>query len=256
MYRTKRFAVLDLPGILADIDEARAWPHLRRAFLLDGDALAAPTELLAEVLAAIRDRLPWIQRIGIYGDARSILDKGVADMTRLRELGLGIVYHGLESGSDAVQKRIGKPLPRDRMHEVGHIMRASGVQYSVMALLGLGGTELTADHATATAQALTALDPDYIGLLTLMVVHGTPLAAREARGQFTLPDRWGMLAELRTILACLTVTSARFSANHASNFLPIKGNLPADKSRLLALVDQVLESHDDDMLRPDWRRGL
>ncbi len=256
MYRTKRFAVLDLPGILADIDEARAWPHLRRAFLLDGDALAAPTDLLADVLAAIRDRLPWIQRVGVYGDARSIIDKGAADMTRLRELGLGIVYHGLESGSETVLQRIGKPLSPDQMAEVGCIMHASGVQHSVMALLGLGGTELTSDHATATARALTAIDPDYIGLLTLMVVPGTPLAARQSRGEFTLPDSWGMLSELRTILSSLTVTQARFSANHASNFLPIKGDLPGDKERLLALVDRVLDSHDDGLLRPDWRRGL
>jgi len=256
MYRTKRFAVLDLPGILADIDEARAWPHLRRAFLLDGDALAAPTDLLADVLAAIRDRLPWIQRVGVYGDARSIIDKGAADMTRLRELGLGIVYHGLESGSETVLQRIGKPLSPDQMAEVGCIMHASGVQHSVMALLGLGGTELTSDHATATARALTAIDPDYIGLLTLMVVPGTPLAARHSRGDFTLPDSWGMLSELRTILSSLTVTQARFSANHASNFLPIKGDLPGDKERLLALVDRVLDSHDDGLLRPDWRRGL
>jgi len=256
MYRTKRFAVLDLPGILADIDEARSWPHLRRAFLLDGDALAAPTELLADVLAAIRDRLPWIQRVGVYGDARSIIAKGAADMTRLHELGLGIVYHGLESGSETVLQRIGKPLSPDQMAEVGRIMHASGVQHSVMALLGLGGTELTADHATATARALTAIDPDYIGLLTLMVVPGTPLAARQSRGEFTLPDSWGMLSELRTILSSLTVTAARFSANHASNFLPIKGDLPADKARLLALVDQVLASHDDGLLRPEWRRGL
>ncbi len=256
MYRTKRFAVLDLPGILADIDEARSWPHLRRAFLLDGDALAAPTELLADVLAAIRDRLPWIQRVGVYGDARSIIAKGAADMTRLRGLGLGIVYHGLESGSETVLQRIGKPLSPDQMAEVGRIMHASKVQHSVMALLGLGGTELTSDHATATARALTAIDPDYIGLLTLMVVPGTPLAARQSRGDFTLPDSWGMLSELRTILSGLTVTAARFSANHASNFLPIKGDLPGDKERLLALVDRVLDSHDDGLLRPDWRRGL
>jgi len=256
MYRTKRFAVLDLPGILADIDEARAWPHLRRAFLLDGDALAAPTDLLAEVLSAIRLRLPWIQRVGVYGDARSIIARGVADMTRLRGLGLGIVYHGLESGSEAVLQSIGKPLSPDQIAEVGRIMRASGVQHSVMALLGLGGTELSADHAVATARALTAINPDYIGLLTLMVVPGTPLAARQSRGEFALPDSWGMLTELRTILSGLTVTHARFSANHASNFLPLKGNLPADKPRLLALVDQVLETRDDALLRPDWRRGL
>jgi hypothetical protein len=142
------------------------------------------------------------------------------------------------------------------MHEVGRVMKASGVKHSVMALLGLGGTELTDDHATATAVALNAMDPDYIGLLTLMVVPGTAIAARQARGEFELPDSWGMLRELRTILAGLEVTNARFSANHASNFLPVTGNLPQDKTRLLALVDRVLKTRDENVLRPEWRRGL
>ncbi len=256
MYRTKRFAVLDLPGIIADIEEAKSWPMLRRAFLLDGDALAAPTDLLVSVLAAIRERLPWIERVGVYGDAQSIIGKGAADMTKLHELGLGMVYHGIESGSDAVLQRVGKPVSLEQMHEVGRVMKASGVKHSVMALLGLGGTELTDDHATATAVALNAMDPDYIGLLTLMVVPGTAIAARQARGEFELPDSWGMLRELRTILAGLEVTGARFSANHASNFLPVTGNLPQDKARLLALVDRVLETHDEGLLRPEWRRGL
>jgi radical SAM superfamily enzyme YgiQ (UPF0313 family) len=248
--------VLDLPGIIADIEEAKSWPMLRRAFLLDGDALAAPTDLLVSVLAAIRERLPWIERVGVYGDAQSIIGKGAADMTKLHELGLGMVYHGIESGSDAVLQRVGKPVSLEQMHEVGRVMKASGVKHSVMALLGLGGTELTDDHATATAVALNAMDPDYIGLLTLMVVPGTAIAARQARGEFELPDSWGMLRELRTILAGLEVTGARFSANHASNFLPVTGNLPQDKARLLALVDRVLETHDEGLLRPEWRRGL
>lgn len=256
MYRTKKFAVLDLPGILADIEEARAWPMLRRAFLLDGDALAAPTDLLADVLAAVRERLPWIERVGVYGDAQSILGKGADDMARLHGLGLGMVYHGIESGSAEVLDRVGKPVSLEQMHEVRRVMKASGVRHSVMALLGLGGTELTDDHAAGTAAALTAMDPDYVGLLTLMVVPGTSIALRQDRGQFELPDSWGMLQELRTILAGLDLTHARFSANHASNFLPVTGDLPDDKARLLALVDRVLETHDENLLRPEWRRGL
>lgn len=256
MYRTKKFGVLDLPGILQDIEEARGWPGVRRAFLLDGDALAAPTDLLAEVLEAIRERLPWIERVGVYGDAMAILRKGPADLARLHGLGLGIVYHGIESGSDEVLRRVGKPVSREQMAEVRRAMKGSGVRHSVMALLGLGGTELTEEHAAGTAEALSILDPDYVGLLTMMVVPGTSLHLRMQRGQFALPDRWGMLRELRTVLAGLRVTGARFSANHASNFLPIVGDLPRDQEGLLARVDRVLETGDEGLLRPEWRRGL
>lgn len=256
MYATKRYQLVDRELIFADIEESRAQRDYRRAFLLDGDALAAPEDHLAAVLDRIRERLPWIERVGVYGDARAILDKGVDGMKRLGEKGLGIVYHGVESGSPAVLEAVKKPLSFDEMAETGRIMRDCGVGYSVMALLGIGGVEQSEEHARDTGRALSLLDPDWIGLLTLMLVPGTPLARREERGEFKLPDRFGMLGELRGILAGIEVQSARFSANHASNYLPLRGDLPRDKAKLLALVDEILEAGDDRRLKPEWLRGL
>lgn len=257
MYSTKKFRVLAEDEIFADIDEAVAWgPRFERVFLLDGDALAAPQELLEAVLERVRDRLPWVQRVSTYGDARSILRKGAEGLARLRERGLALVYHGIESGNPTVLEAIRKPVSFDEMAEVGRVMKRSGVGYSVMALLGLGGTALSAEHARDTARALSLLDPDYIGLLTLMLVPGTPMFRQQERGELELPDRFGMLAELRTILAGAEVTAARFSANHASNYLPLKGDLPADRARLLALVDDILAAKDDRRLKPEWLRGL
>ena len=256
MYRAKGFSLMELDAIREDIEEARSRRHFRRVFLLDGDALAAPLELLEEVLAVIGDRLPWVERVGIYGDARSIMEKGEEGLARLSGLGLGMVYHGIESGSAEVLRKVGKPVSREEMDETGRLMKASGISYSVMAILGLGGTELSEEHASQTGEALSILDPDYIGLLTLMIVPGTPLDRLHSRGRFELPDRLCMLRELRTILAGLEVTSARFSANHASNYLPVRGDLPEAKQRLLALIDPILESGDDSHLRPDWMRAL
>lgn len=256
MYLTKKYRLMDMDGIREDVEEARTGHRFKRAFLLDGDALAAPEPFLLEVLDLIRDRLPWIERVSVYGDAEAILAKGTEGMVRLREKGLGMVYHGIESGSAEVLERVKKPVTRDQMKDVGRIMRDCGVGYSVMALLGLGGTELTLVHGRETGEALTLLDPDYIGLLTLMLVPGTALANRASKGLFQLPDAMGMLRELRAILAGIEVTGARFSANHASNYLPVKGDLPEDKERLLAMVDQVLDTGDDSTLKPEWMRAL
>jgi radical SAM superfamily enzyme YgiQ (UPF0313 family) len=257
MYAGKRFQLGELSDIFADIEEARSYgPVFRRVFLLDGDALAAPEPFLLEVLGRIRERLPWVGRVGTYGEARAILEKGADGLARLRAAGLGIVYHGLESGSAEVLARVHKPIARDDLRECGRVLRASGVGYSVMAILGLGGVELSEEHARETGPALSLLDPDYVGLLTLMLVPGTPLARAHEQGRFVLPDRLGMLRELRTILAGLEVTRARFSANHASNYLPLRGDLPGDRERLLAVVDAILATGDDSRLRPDACRAL
>lgn len=257
MYDGKSYREMDLDVVFADIDEAGAmsW-RPRRAFLLDGDALSAPTDFLAAVLVRIRERLPWIERVGVYGESTAIVRKGPDEMRRLAELGLGIVYHGLESGNETVLRRVRKPETMARMIRAGGILRQAGVRYSVMALLGLGGVELSDDHARDTATVLSGADPDYIGLLTVMPVPGTPFFEDIQAGRLVLPDPLGMIRELRAILAGLDVTSARFSANHASNYLPLTGNLPADRLALLERVDRILAAGDPALLKPEWRRGL
>ncbi len=108
----QRFRIKPFATVADDIDEAavmsEAGPTIRRVFLCDGDALILPTDHLAAILNLLKEKIPTVRRVGIYGDARSILHKGPADLDRLRRLGLGIVYHGVESGDDAVLERVVK----------------------------------------------------------------------------------------------------------------------------------------------------
>ncbi len=103
---------------------------------------------------------------------------------------------------------------------------------------------------------LTAIDPPFCGVLTTTVVPGTPLWEAQERGEFVLPGKFEMLAELRTIIAGAELTACRFSSNHASNYLPLRGQLSRDRDRLLALIDPVLAMADERMLKPEWLRGL
>ena len=256
----RRFRVKPWETIAADIDEAgrladRGLP-IRRVFLCDGDALILATDRLVRILEALRRRLPHLRRVGIYGDARSILRKSDAELTLLRELGLGIVYHGAESGDDEVLARVNKGSTAADAVEAAARLRAAGMRHSVMVMLGLGGEERSAAHAAATARLLTAMDPPFVGALTTTVIPGSPLHDEALQGRFRLPDPWGMLTELRTILADTQFSRCRFHSNHASNYVPLSLNLPADRTRALATLDAVLARRRPDDLKPECLRGL
>ncbi|MEQ9319606.1 MAG: radical SAM protein [Polyangiaceae bacterium] len=258
MYRDKRFSAKPWPLVEADIAEAAAagpGGH-QRVFLCDGDALILGTEKLAQILEAIRDRLPWVDRVGVYGDTRSVLRKSVDELRRLRELGLGIVYHGVETGDDEVMARIDKGGTRQECVETAQRLREAGITHSVMVLLGIGGTDLSEQHAKNTASMLTAMDPPFVGALTTTVVPNTPLAEAQARGDFVLPGKMELLGELRTLVAESDLSACRFSANHASNYLPIRASLPHQKASLVGLLDEVLARGDERILKPEWMRGL
>ncbi|MEM9456612.1 MAG: radical SAM protein [Myxococcota bacterium] len=257
MYRDKQFSLKPWATIEADIEEAAALgPRFRRVFLCDGDALIMPTRKLLPILHAIHKRLPWVERVGTYGDTRSVGRKSVDELTALREAGLGIVYHGMESGDDTTLARIEKGGTADECITTAQKLREAGIRHSVMVLLGVGGQDRSQEHAMATAQVLSHMDPPYVGALTTTVVPGTPLAQAEARGEFTLPGKFDMLRELREIVAGSEFSACRFSANHASNYLPLRADLPTDKAPLVAMLDQVLQARDERLLKPEALRGL
>jgi radical SAM superfamily enzyme YgiQ (UPF0313 family) len=256
----QKFRIKPLATVAADIEEAArfaaAGVAVQRVFLCDGDALILPTDHLVQVLTLLRERIPTVRRIGTYGDARSILRKTPAELARLRELGLGIVYHGVESGDDEVLRRIVKGSTAAEAVASAHRLREAGIRHSVMVMLGIGGRERSAEHAARTAEILTAMDPPFVGTLATTVVPDTPLAAQQQAGTFVLPDPWGLLTELRTIVSDSRFTRCRFHANHASNYLPLSLNLPADRARGLDRLDQVLAARDVRSLRPEHWRGL
>ncbi|MEW6429365.1 MAG: radical SAM protein [Thermodesulfobacteriota bacterium] len=240
-YRSVAFRIRSLAEIDADLRHAaRLFPEHDKIFLADGDVLSLSMRRLREILALVRQHLPGVRKIGLYGNAKNIRHKSRTDLAELRAAGLKRVYMGLESGDPGVLERVGKGVTPGEMVDCAEKIRAAGLFLSVTALLGLGGRTGSRRHAEATAGVLRAMHPSQIALLSLMPIPGTPLAGEIERGAFQLPAAGELLLELRHLLAGLAGVRCQFHCNHASNHLPLAGRLPQDHARLLATVDRGL----------------
>lgn len=254
-YQGERFKIKTDDIIFSDIEfAAENCRRQRRLFLCDGDALIIPQKRLMKILQVIKDRLPWVTRVGAYANAKSLKMKTSEELRTLNQAGLGILYLGLETGDDVTLKAITKGADSATMIEMGRKARAAGFKLSVTVLLGIAGRERSRVHAMETGRALTAIDPDYIGALSLMLVPGTHLFNEHRAGRFPLIDAEEMLLELRTIFAETHLSKGLFHANHASNYLPIRARLPKDRASILALIDKALAG--DVVLKPEWLRAL
>lgn len=239
----------DVRGLAAPIKTAT-----RRVFLADGDALALATAKLVRILELLHEELPRLERVSSYANAQNLLHKSVAELRELRVRGLQLVYLGLESGDDETLAAMHKGVTVAQQIEACHRASAAGIELSLTAILGLAGSERSLTHARATGRAFSAIDPQYIGVLSLIVVPGTALAARVASGDFAVPDPLTMLRELREMIATTDVSDCLFRSNHASNYLPVGGHLPEDKDALVAALDDVLANPGAVALRPEsWR---
>ena len=256
-YLDKPFQVRPPEDVLQDIVLAgQVRPETRRVFLADGDALVLSTGRLVTILDWLAGAFPRLERVGIYTNARDLLKKSSADLALLQSKGLGIVYLGLESGDDQVLSQVCKGATAAEMVQAARKARPAGLRVSVIAILGIGGPELSARHAQATGETVSAMDPDYFSMLTLMLVPDTPLYRQWEAGTFQLLDPEAMLFELRQVIHRLDgLTNCLFRTNHASNYLPLAGTLPQDKARLLAMLDAVLAKGSAG-LRPEVWRAL
>jgi radical SAM superfamily enzyme YgiQ (UPF0313 family) len=254
-YRGERFRIKDDATVLSDI--AYAASHCRgtyRLFLCNGDALIVPQERLVGWLEQIRSSLPWLTRVATYANAKAIAKKTTDELIQLRSLGLKMVHMGLESGDDETLRAVHKCGDSAFIVDQGRRAREAGIRVFVTVLLGLGGSNRSLCHAHATGEALTRMQPDFVGALTLMLIPGTPLYEAEARGEFELGDSMQMLRELRTMLEDIDMRRGIFYANHASTYLPLRVQMPRDKAAALALLDRALSG--ELALRPDWTRAL
>lgn len=242
MYKEKQFRVRKIEDVKRDFDDARRqYRRVDRIFLADGDALMCRAEHMAEILRYIKAVFPECERVTSYGSPASILVKKQEELNLLHELGLDMIYLGLESGSDEVLKRINKGETADEIVRAGLMVKQAGMKLSVTCIAGLGSMELSEEHAVQTAEALSRMKPEYIGLLTLLFELETPLMREWQAGRFYLMNPIEIAHETLILLEHIDSEGSVFRANHASNYVNLAGTLNRDREAMCSRLRQALE---------------
>lgn len=255
MYKEKRFRMRPLQDVLADFREAKAYySSIGKIFLADGDALICKNEYLNEILNYIREEIPECRQVTCYASPRSVMIKKEEELRELKAHGLDMVYMGLESGNAQVLEFMKKgATPQEMIQSAGKIKQA-GIRLSVTAISGLGGTKLWREHAVDTGKVLSAMKPDYVGLLTLMVEPGLPLEEKIQKGEFELMTPYDNLKETKLMLENMDCPGCIFRSNHASNYVNLKGTLNEDRERMMAQLEEAIQGNIH--LKEEWMRGF
>ena len=180
--------------------------------------------------------------------------KTAEELAELHANGLGIAYMGVESGDDTTLSAVRKGADAQRLIEAGRKIRRAGIKLSITVLLGIAGMQRSTIHAQETGRVISAIDPEYVGALSLMLVPGTVLFDAYQAGRFELLTPEAMLNELGIMIANTNMSRGLFHANHASNYLPLKLDMPADKAHALDLIDRALKG--EIALKPEAMRAL
>ena len=258
MYKDKKYRVRQLAEIIEDIAMAKdQYGDLGKVFLCDGDAIALKTDMLLTIIKKLYSTFPSLRHVGSYVGPQSTLSKSIEELKALRATGLTKAYIGVETGDDDLLKKVKKGVGYDQMLRAGRNLVAADINLSAMVLLGLAGRgEASRRHALATAKICNEMKPQYLAALTVTPVPGTVLYKQVQEGSFELLDPFETLEEMKQIFENITIDNLKFVGTHASNYLPITGTLQKDKEKMIKMVDGVLKSRDERLIRPDNMRGL
>lgn len=237
----------DIMAASVDMEAFRAAAHwramgMRSVFLQDANSLLMKPRDLAAILRHLRERFPFVRRVTSYARSHTLAVRREDDLRMLREAGLDRVHIGLESGSDTVLARVAKGCTKAQHILAGQKARAAGFEVSEYYMPGLGGRDLSRDHARESADALNQINPHFIRLRTLAIPNHTPLFAEWAAGRFEKCTDRMVAEEILLFLEHLQGITSEVKSDHILNlFGELEGKLPEDKPKMVALLRRFLD---------------
>lgn len=214
---------------------------VKSVFLADSNSLIMDTDDLAELVAFIHTTFPGLERITSYARAKTLVEKTQVDLKKLHDAGLDRLHVGLETGDPELLKMIKKGASPDEQVKAGQKALKAGFELTEYVLLGLGGKRFWEQHAIGTANVLNQIGPTWVRVRTLMLRPKTILFFKMKRGEFLESSALDIVRETRLLLENMTCTT-NFLSDHNSNYLPLNGHLPKDKSKMIKYIDETLET--------------
>ncbi len=243
MYTSKQFKIKSFEElkpeikILADFYRGVS----KKVFLADGDAFVLPAKRLIPVLEEIRSRFGRLQRISSYAMPKDILSKSDDELKELRELGLKLLYIGIESGDDELLKLVNKGETFDSTVEGIRRAHNSAIDTSIIIINGLGGRLFSEQHALGSAKIISRVNPRFLSTLTLSLPYGLEHFQSRFKGEYIQQTIVELYKELKVFIENLDVENVIYRSNHVSNNLVLEGTLSKDNPRLLKQIDEAIQ---------------
>lgn len=214
---------------------------MRSIFLQDANSLIVRPPGLVRILEHLRRCFPQARRITSYARSHTVAHRKAADLEAIAAAGLNRIHIGLESGSDRVLERVNKGSTKVLHIQGGRKVKEAGMELSEYYMPGLGGRELSHEHALESADALNQIDPDFIRIRTLAIPNHVPLFEQYASGQFAPCTDLEVVEELALFLEALDGITSVLKSDHILNLLgDLEGRLPEDKAKMLEILEDFL----------------
>jgi radical SAM superfamily enzyme YgiQ (UPF0313 family) len=241
MYTSKNFKIRNFIEIENDIKILGQIQHgAKKIFLADGNAFVLAPNKLIPILLEINKNFEKIQRISSYALPKDILSKTDNELKDLKNLGLKLLYIGIETGDDNLLELINKGETSKTTIEGIKKAQKAGIDTSIMIINGLGGKIYSKEHAINSAKIINEINPQFLSTLTLSFPYGFNHFQKRFKGNFERQSMRDLFVELKLFIGNIEVNNVIFRSNHISNNLELKGILNKDKEQILNELENAI----------------
>ncbi len=255
-----QFRMSPLEDIESDLREVKravkSWDSGRtsRVFLTGANPFVLSYDKLTAIAELIRSYLPFIKSIGSFARITDITPKTDQELAKLRDMGYDGLTIGIETGDDEALRFMNKGYTSADIYEQCRRLDAAGIHYSFFYLAGISGVRRGEAGAKLTAELCNQLHPALIGANMLTIYPDSELYAEIQRGNWQEEGELEKYKEVRTLIETLQIPTV-FAAMGASNAYQFHGQLPKDRKKLLALLDEIIGTISEEKLQR-YRRSV
>ncbi len=243
-YKDTPFWVAPLSQIEEDLQEAqREWPDAKNIWASGGNPFALAPDKQIAVWDLMKKYYPDA-RITTYAAIYDFKHKSVEDLKQIKEHGLSELVIGIETGDDEVLEFVNKGYTSQELIEAGRKLAEAGIAYRIIYLGGLAGKGKLVESAKKSAAIFNQIHPYGMLLTSVTVLPGTKLYDQMMAGEWGDPSEKERVEEVRALIEALDTSITITSASSASS-LTFEVALPRDKEPILAELDRVIDSFDE-----------
>ena len=250
-----KFRMSPLSEVKSDLAEAsKYYKNAPRIFFTGANPFVLTTDKLKKLAEMVKKYYPNYQTIGCFGRITDLYNKTVDDLKELRALGYDGITFGVETGNDEALAFMNKGFRSSDTIEQAKKLEKAGISYNFFYLTGISGAGRGEYGGRETAKVFNQLHPQIIESSMLTIYETSELYQEIQKGNWKEESELEKLAELKALIENLTIQT-RIVTDGDSNLIQVRGNLPADKEKLVKYLEQLIATADESALR-EYRVNL
>ena len=250
-----KFRMSPLSEVKSDLAEAsRYYKNAPRIFFTGANPFVLTTDKLKKLAEMVKKYYPNYQTIGCFGRITDLYNKTVDDLKELRALGYDGITFGVETGNDEALAFMNKGFRSSDTIEQAKKLEKAGISYNFFYLTGISGAGRGEYGGRETAKVFNQLHPQIIESSMLTIYETSELYQEIQKGNWKEESELEKLAELKALIENLPIQT-RIVTDGASNLIQVRGNLPADKEKLVKYLERLIATADESALR-EYRVNL